>query len=216
MTRLVLVRHGETVWHAENRYAGSSDVALTARGEAQALALARWAKGAELTRIYASPLGRARATAQAAAEALGLPLQIDPRLRELSFGQAEGLTAGELKTRFPAEYAAFVRDPVAHPLPQGEDPRAAIARARDAVADIVAEAPGERVLAVAHSTLLRLLLCDLLGLDPARYREIFPRFDNVALTEVRLTSHQPAAMLCFNAPISLNPPGTSEEIPHAK
>ena len=73
MTDLVLVRHGETVWHAENRYAGVSDVALTPRGEEQAARLARWARTAGLVAVWSSPLSRARRTAQGCAGAADLP-----------------------------------------------------------------------------------------------------------------------------------------------
>lgn len=216
MTQLVLVRHGETVWHAENRYAGSSDIALTAHGEEQAAALACWAKSAGLAKIYVSPLARARATAGAAAYGLHLQPQVDLRLRELDFGQGEGLTPGELKAKFPAQYAAFVRDPVANPLPGGEDPRDALRRVHAAMADMVREVPEGRVLAVAHSTLIRLLLCDLLGIDPARYRDVFPKVNNVALTELRLLHDKPAALLSFNLPLSVEVPDIQEETPHAR
>ena len=63
MTRLVLVRHGETIWHAENRYAGSSDIPLSPRGLEQAEQLAKWASRADLAAIWISPLRRARETA---------------------------------------------------------------------------------------------------------------------------------------------------------
>ena len=66
MTRIVLARHGETAWHAENRYAGRSDVALTPRGHEQAELLAGWAARAGLSAIWCSPLGRAHETAAAA------------------------------------------------------------------------------------------------------------------------------------------------------
>ena len=211
MTRIVLVRHGETIWHAENRYAGSSDIALTARGEAQARALGEWADAAGLSAIYVSPLKRARATAQAAADRLGLEAVVDPRLRELHFGLAEGLTAQERATRLPGQQAAFEQNPVLNYLPEGENPLAAIVRARAALEEIASTAPGQRVLVVAHNTLIRLVLCDLLGVDPARYRQIFPQLDNVSLTELLFAPGKPHALLHFNVPL----PSNLQEISHA-
>ena len=76
MGNLVLVRHGQTVWHAENRYAGRSDVALTPRGVEQAAQLAVWAQTAGLAAVWSSTLSRARITAQACSEAAGLPLVV--------------------------------------------------------------------------------------------------------------------------------------------
>lgn len=196
MTDVVLVRHGETVWHAENRYAGSTDVALTEHGRVQARALGDWARDAGLAAVWCSPLTRARETAAAVAETTGLDLHVDARLAELHFGDAEGLTRAEMDARFPEARAAFEADPVADHLPGGEDPRAAADRFTSALQEL----RGERVLVVAHTTVIRLALCTLLGLPLSDYRRRFPRVDNVALTEVRLgRDGTPPALLRFNA-----------------
>lgn len=198
MTDVVLVRHGETVWHAENRYAGATDVALTARGREQAGALAAWARDAGLSAVWSSPLSRARETAAAVAGTTGLQPQVDARLAELDFGDGEGLTRGEMRERFPGALTAFLADPAAAPLPGGEDPRAACDRACAALADVAA-ADGGRVLVVAHTTLIRLALCRLLGLPLADYRRRFPSLGNATLTELRLAPGAPAALLRYNA-----------------
>jgi len=101
MTTLFLARHGQTVWHRENRFAGSSDIALNAAGEVQACALADWAAAQTIEAVIASPLIRARDTAWPVAARLGLPLATDARLRESDFGAAEGLTMAELRARDP-------------------------------------------------------------------------------------------------------------------
>ncbi|TMS00815.1 histidine phosphatase family protein [Nonomuraea basaltis] len=204
MTDLVLVRHGQTVWHAENRYAGVSDVELTPHGHAQAAQLAEWAANAGLEAVWASTLSRARITAEAAAAKAGVALRSDARLRELDFGDGEGLTAAEMKARFPEARAAFEADPAEHPLPSGEDPHRAAARFVDALDDIAAAHPGGRVLVVAHTTAIRLALCRLIGVPLGEYRRLFPRLDNCALTELRppeLGEHGRAALLQYNSPI---------------
>jgi broad specificity phosphatase PhoE len=201
MTRLVLVRHGETVWHGENRYAGRTDVALTERGVAQAAQLAAWARDAKLNAVWSSPLSRARLTATPAAEAAALPLQVNEQLVELDFGRGEGKTDAEMLTLFPEERAAFVRDPVMHYLPDGEDPVHAAQRGVEALRAI-AEASGDggRVLVVAHNTLLRLVLCSLWGIPLARYRSSFPSFGNVSLTEIAISGAE-TGLLSFNLPL---------------
>ncbi|MFI6765114.1 histidine phosphatase family protein [Streptomyces sp. NPDC050355] len=199
MTDLILVRHGETVWHAENRYAGRTDVPLTDHGRVQAAALAAWATTARLTAVWSSPLSRARLTAAPAAEACGLTPRIDERLYEVDFGRGEGLTRDEMSRRFPERLAAFLTDPVEHHLPDGEHPRHAAERAADCLADIAREQPDGRVLVVAHSTLVRVLLCHLLGIPLAHYRRVFPRLDNGALTELRVDQGR-TALLSLNAP----------------
>jgi probable phosphoglycerate mutase len=200
LTDLVLARHGETVWHAENRYAGVTDVELTPRGVAQAERLAAWAGTAGLSGVWASSLGRAKATAAPCAGATGVPLRVDERLRELDFGRGEGLTAAEMRERYPQARAAFEADPVASHLPDGEDPRKAAGRFVDCLGDIAGAHPGERVLVVAHTTAIRLALCHLIGVPLREYRRLFPRMDNCAVTEIRLREAR-AAILQFNSPI---------------
>lgn len=206
MTDLVLVRHGETVWHAENRYAGRSDVALTDRGHEQARSLARWAATAGLDSVWCSELRRSRETAAPCAEASGLVARVDPRLNEIDFGQGEGSTMYEMRQRFPLELEAFHDDPVGHPLPDAEDPRAAAARALACVTEITEEFPRGRVLVVAHNSLIRLTLCHLLRIPLSEYRGRFPFVRNCGLNEVRLRDGKQPALLQFNTPVEEDDP----------
>ena len=129
-TRLVLARHGETVWHAENRYAGgASDIDLTDRGREQARDLARWAAAREFDALVVSPVRRAKETAAPVAEALGLVAQEHEELREVDFGVAEGRTIEELLEMDAEMVEAFREDPAAHPFPASEPPEEAAARA---------------------------------------------------------------------------------------
>lgn len=195
------MRHGETIWHAENRYTGRTDVPLTDHGHEQATLLARWAKSAGLVACWSSTLGRARATVLPAAEAVGLTAWLDPRLCEIDFGAGEGLTAAELRDAFGERYAAFQVDPFVHHLPQGEEPADAVRRATSCLDDIARQHPDGRVLVVWHSTLMRLVLCRLLGIPPSEYRRVFPFVRNVGITEVRHTSGGHWSLLQYNAPI---------------
>lgn len=199
MTYVVLSRHGETEWHAENRYAGSTDVAMTDEGRAQAQALGRWAKQAGLAAVYCSDLSRSRDTALPAAEVTGLPLRADPRWRELDFGFGEGLTAAEMQERFPIEWQAFRTDPANDSLPGGERPADAVQRGLAALEEICAQWPDGRVLVVAHGTLMRLLLCRLLGRSISDYRRLFPFVRNCAVTELSLDGEQ-VGLLQYNVP----------------
>ena len=201
MTNLVLVRHGETTWHADNRYAGSTDIGLTSHGYEQAELLAGWARTARLDAIWVSPLSRTLETAAPPARATGLTLRIDDRLRELDFGQAEGRSHAEMERLFPDAMAAFRDNPVAHHLPGGEDPRDAAERAVACFEEIARDYPNGRVLVVMHTTLIRLTLCQLIGLPLEAYRSVFPFVRNAALTEIRLDGDR-AALLEFNTPIA--------------
>lgn len=210
MTDIVLVRHAETVWHAENRYAGRSDVELNLRGRAQARALARWGADANLDGLWCSEFRRARETAVLCAEATGLDLVVDARLNEIDFGQAEGLTARQIRQRFPREADAFDADPAGQPMPGGENPRAAAARALECLAEIGDTAPSGRVLVVTHNTLIRLVLCRLLGIPLTHYRARFPSISNCRLSEIRVVRGKRAALLQLNAPLTDGQASTRE------
>lgn len=198
MTRLFVTRHAETVWHQDNRYTGSrSDPELTERGRRQADDLAKAAVTLGVDVLVSSSQRRAQTTAAPAAEALGLQLLVEPDLREVDFGELEGRTIAESD---PSQVALFRADPVANAFPGAEPPADAAARAVAALRRIVAAHPDRTILVVAHNTLLRLTLCSLLGLPLAHYRRIFPRMDNVTLTELRLPVDEsdPAALLSYN------------------
>ncbi|MEV6107724.1 histidine phosphatase family protein [Streptomyces sp. NPDC051940] len=199
VTTLFLARHGETVWHEGNRYAGVSDIGLTDLGLRQAEALGQWAGKAELDAVWCSPLSRARSTAEPAARSAGVDLQVDKGLIELDFGTAEGRTLAEVAVDAPEAVAAFEADPVAHPLPGEEDPRAAIRRGTAALWRIASAHPGQRVLVVWHGTLMRLVLSELLGMPAGEYRRQLPEIRNGALTELRLTAPEQVALLSFNS-----------------
>lgn len=197
MTRLLLARHAETVWHEENRYAGGrSEPELTDRGLRQADQLAKTAVALGVDVVVSSPQRRAVTTATPAAEALGVPLHLRPDLREVDFGDLEGHTLSEMD---PEAVRRFREDPEANAFPNAEPLQAAGERCAAALREVDAEHDGT-VLVVAHSSLFRIGLCVLIGLPVARYRHIFPLLENVALTEIRLPADptQPAAILSMN------------------
>lgn len=200
MTTLFLSRHGETVWHAENRYAGISDVGLTENGHAQARQLGSWASGAELDALVSSTLSRSVLTAAPASDETALPLVQDERLVEVDFGSAEGLTRDDMRSRFPDALDAFLAKPGTTPLPNGESGTDAVARALPAIRDICDALPNGRVLVVMHSTLMRLLLCRFLGLNLDRYRRALPSVRNCAMTAFRLPDDGEPELLAFNVP----------------
>ena len=164
-----LVRHGETDWNAEGRLQGQRDIGLNARGRAQARrngeALARHFAAAKLDPAglgyLASPLGRARETMEILREALGLPragYALDERLKEVSFGDVEGLTLAEFAARDPSGFKARETDRWGY-VPRGGESYAQLsARA----AALLAELEGPSVV-VAHGGVLRALYHLLLG-----------------------------------------------------
>ena len=148
MTELLLVRHGETDWNAEGRLQGHTDRPLNEYGRRQARGLADELAGEELDAIYSSDLARARETAEIVGERLGLPVVLDPDLREKSWGSWEGLTPAE---RHEIELV-------------GESTEEHAARTLRALRRIAERHPGGRVLVVTHGGSLRRVQVEALGL----------------------------------------------------
>ncbi|WP_248958817.1 histidine phosphatase family protein [Sphaerisporangium perillae] len=196
MTTIFLSRHGRTAWSAEGRYTGVSDVGLDDEGLLQARLLASWAAGGGLAQVVSSPMARAVRTAAGAAEAAGVRLRTDPRLREIDFGVAEGRHRSELD---PEAVRLFEADPVANPFPGGENPAEAARRVTECLAELAGAERGP-ILVVAHNTLLRLALCGLLGIPLGDYRRRLPRLEHGSVTELDIGPGG-AALRSLNVPL---------------
>ncbi|MFC4564803.1 bifunctional RNase H/acid phosphatase [Nocardiopsis mangrovi] len=166
-TRLILLRHGETPLSVERRFAGTGDIGLTPAGHDQARAAARRLSAGpdRIDAVVASPLRRTRDTADHVAGALGLPVEVDDDLRETDFGEWEGLTFAEVRSRWPDRMDRWLADPGA--APAGGESFAAVAervaRARDT---LLARHTGRTVLVVSHVTPIKTLIRQALLAPP--------------------------------------------------
>jgi len=149
--RLILVRHGETVWNSEQRWQGHQDSPLTARGVAQAAALAQRVVQLEPKLVYSSDLGRTLATARPIALACDVPLVEERELRERNVGIFEGLTTAEIEQRHPEVWARSRTEGYDYVLPEGESVRQRFERSVQALTRIALGHPGESVVVVAHT-----------------------------------------------------------------
>lgn len=154
VTSVLAVRHGETAWNRETRIQGQLDIPLSPLGAAQARRLAQALDGQGVEVIYASDLARARQTAEAVAQQLGLAVQLEPGLRERGFGLFEGLTWAEIETRWPAESERWRRRDPQFAAQGGESLQDFYARAVAAVEALASRHPGQTVLIVAHGGVL--------------------------------------------------------------
>jgi broad specificity phosphatase PhoE len=170
MTRVVLVRHGQTAWNREVRFRGRADVALDGFGLKQAEATghyvaARWPVAA----VYTSRMGRAMQTAEAIARAHGLRAQPLEGLLDIDFGAWQGLSPDEVTRRYPDLYRAWLEAPHTVHFPRGEgldDVRNRVVAALD---EAVAQHMGQTVALVSHMVVNRVLLCAMLGLGNERF-----------------------------------------------
>jgi probable phosphoglycerate mutase len=166
MGDLLLVRHGETEWSLSGRHTSYTDLPLTERGRAAARALAPLLAPHRPAAVFASPLRRARETAELAG--LTSP-QIDPDLHEWDYGGYEGITTAEIQRSRPDWFLftdGVVPGPPGHPGESPDEVGARVDRVLARARTALAEADGSVVL-VAHGHVLRVLTARFLGLPPS-------------------------------------------------
>ena len=165
MKAVLLARHGQSVSNAIRRFQGVQDVPLSELGIRQAQALSAAGRGRRLAHVYASPLQRARRTAEIAMAGRDVPLSVVDDLRELSLGDWEGRAIEEIRALPGDPYAQWVRDPVAFTPPGAEPLETVQSRVLRALAEIAAAHPnGDDVLVVAHGGVISAYLAHWLGL----------------------------------------------------
>ncbi len=154
MTRLCIIRHGETDWNVEKRIQGHTDIPLNETGRAQALAMAFNAAHHRFQAIYSSDLARALETARALAQREDQVVRPLPQLRERHFGIFQGYTAAEGAQRYPAAHACYAaRDPD-YDFETGESLTRFAERVADGIAWLLRHHDGQTIAAVSHSGVL--------------------------------------------------------------
>lgn len=187
-TKLLIVRHGQTDWNSSSRFQGHTDVPLNAVGLAQAQAISRRLSVERPAAIYSSDLQRAWQTAQIIQQALPAearcPLIAEPRLREMCFGEWEGLTYSEIQARQHRQLEIWKSD-LEHTAPPGGETLLDLkARVQAAYQDILQAHAEATVILVAHGGPLQMLIALALGLPPGRYWQV--QLSNASLSELNI------------------------------
>jgi probable phosphoglycerate mutase len=184
MTRIILVRHGETAWNKVERVRGQVEVPLNEAGLAQAeltaeRVLEQWTPVA----VYSSPLQRAVQTGQALARRLGLEVQPVTGFNDINFGQWQGLPPSEVEQRWPDLARAWLNAPQSVTLPGGESLAVLLQRSMTALHQVIQRHPNQDVAVVGHTVVNRVILLAVLGLDNSSYWRIGQ--DNCAINVFR-------------------------------
>lgn len=176
MTKVILVRHGQTLWNLAMKYQGHCDVALTDKGIEQAELAAKRLADENISAVYASDLNRALVTAECIASEHNLAVTTIPELREINFGDWEGLTFKGLNERITSEFNEEWTEEMlkifTHPgdarIPGGESFSEVKERATFALANLVAKHQDQTIVVVSHGGTIRTLLCAALNI-PLNY-----------------------------------------------
>jgi broad specificity phosphatase PhoE len=186
-TRVLLVRHGQSVGNAEQRFGGHTPTPLSALGHAQAEATARALSEESVTAIYSSDLLRAVETAAPLASALGLEINTTEAFRERSVGRMEGLTFEEAARQYPDEYAALLRRDFEHVLTGGESYRQMLDRAARALDRIIKLHNGGTIAVFSHTGTICILALHLMGaLDAPALRPVWISSSNCGVSRFSL------------------------------
>lgn len=170
MTKLILIRHGQTAWNVQRRFRGRADIPLSETGLQQACATSQcihstWTPAA----IYSSPMTRCIVTAKIIAEPFDVNVQPLDGLNDIDYGQWQGLAEDEVNARWPEEFELWSDAPHLARIPGGETLEKVRARARAALRDILRSHLTDTVIVVSHDSVNRVLLLQALELPLSHY-----------------------------------------------
>ena len=157
MTSLILIRHGETDWNVEGRWQGQIDIPLNQKGRIQAEETARNLSDVPISAIYSSDLSRAFETARPLADWKGLPIQTDPRLREIHQGVWQGMLVKDIQARYAERFEQRADNPLSVSPPGGETVLQVNGRVLSIISEIVQRHPQETIAIVSHGFVIALL-----------------------------------------------------------
>jgi len=179
--KLILVRHGETLWNRENRIQGHTDVELSDHGRKQIEKLAHAMQEEKIDIIYSSPLKRAYDTARAIARFHKMDINVEGDLRELNHGDFESLTVQELKQSHGAFVRQWMEDPASVVMPNGESLSQVQKRVWTVIRTIVDHS--KDALVVSHGMAIMTILCEVQGLSLSQGRDVFVNMASKTVVE---------------------------------
>jgi broad specificity phosphatase PhoE len=179
----VLVRHAETDAAMRGRCYGRLDVELSLKGRQQASELGTALRGISLAAVYSSPLSRALDTAAAIAAPHGLEPVVEGSLRELDFGELEGVLYEDIEAARPELFREWMETPGSVRFPGGEALADLRARVRPTVAEIRERHEGEAVALVAHGGVIRVVLADALDLADGAFFRLGQAFGGLSIVD---------------------------------
>lgn len=169
LTKLILIRHGETEWNRKGKYCGWKNISLNKTGKKQARKVQKLIRKEKFDAVYSSSLKRAYQTAK-----ILFPkrkIQLVPHLRELSFGIFEGLTHFEIMQKHRKTYSEWLNSPSKNHIPKGEKFGNFRKRIIKALKKIARMNEGKKVAVVTHGGVIMMLLCEIKEMHSDRFWE---------------------------------------------
>jgi alpha-ribazole phosphatase len=181
--KLLLLRHGDIGKQYQDRYIGSTDASMSLLGHQQVRSVRALLDTEGPCRCISSPMARCRETAAAVMETADMDFTVDPDLREIDFGQWEGMAFGEIQKAFPGEISKWAEFNADFAFPGG-DKIGDFQERIVGVAERLVGNPADTILVCTHGGVIRLLICHFLGLQPRHY--LLFRVKHASLTTIEL------------------------------
>ncbi|HHU32284.1 MAG: histidine phosphatase family protein [Zhaonellaceae bacterium] len=179
MTEIILVRHGQTIWNESGKYQGHTDIPLSVIGIEQTYKVQKRLAKEVINVFYASDLQRAYETGRIIAEPHQKEVLVEKELREINFGEWEGLAYNEIMEKYRDIATKFYQDPTLVCIPGGESCRELIERCGSILLKIVEKHPDECVLIASHGGTIRAMIIAAMGWDMSCFWRL--RLDNTAI-----------------------------------
>lgn len=172
MTRIVLIRHGQTEWNKVDRFRGRADLELNEAGASQAEALACRLASWPIAAVYSSPSRRAMQTARPVAQRLGIEVRPDNDLIDIDFGSWQGLSLEEAAAKDGALCKQWIDNPHLVKFPHGESLGDVRSRVDSLLRRVLVEHPQQTVALVSHKVVCKVLVCSIIGADNSHFWQV--------------------------------------------
>lgn len=198
MTKLYLVRHGETEWNKSGRIQGKTDTELSDEGMKQAQQLAKRLVAEDINFVYSSSLKRAFKTAEIIIENRKCGIVKSDQYHEICLGPWEGMTINDIIEKYGEHYRVYREDPANFKLPGAETFMDLSDRTYNAIKEIVSSHKGSNILVVSHGTAIKAAIIKILGIDIINYNKF--KIDNASISVIGFTDNSPdkPVIFCLN------------------
>jgi len=185
LTRLYLIRHGQSEWNILSKVQGQKDARLTDLGREQAKKIGKRLIDEDIDIIYSSDLSRALETAEIISSIINKPVIESREIREINFGLWEGLTLEEIQDKYAEEYLIWMKSPDKLTLEGAETLESLKNRVMPFVDKIITENKNKNIAIVSHSASLKIIILNLLGIGNGFYKNISLRNVSLSIVECR-------------------------------
>lgn len=189
LTKLYLMRHGETDWNKNSIFQGQTDIDLNKKGVEEAKKAAHFFDNLKLDIIYSSDLVRAKNTAKFIGKEKEMKIIEHKKIREISFGSWEGLNYQEIEEKFPDNLAKWREDPLNNYPLGGEKIISFKSRIKDFFQKILVKHQGQKILVVTHGGVIKMYLTFVLAMNAKEFWKF--QIDNCSITELKFYDNDP-------------------------